>query len=93
MAKLTKSIANNESRNLWKELKTIRTQVKVCPAYIKGATNSKDLLRNKYHALYNSNHFHLESVLDYEELSHYDHIRITNDNVDQAIQPSKPRKR
>ena len=57
LAKLAESVAQNDSRNIWKELRKIKGNSKVSPPNIDGKTSNKDinnLFAEKYKKLFNS---------------------------------------
>jgi hypothetical protein len=95
MAKLAENVANNDSRNLWKELRAIRGQGKVCPPHIDGKVTPEeinDLFKNKYQTLYNSAGSNLEKIHAYID-SHIDNsdtdLQVSIELIDQAMKMLK----
>lgn len=95
MANLAENIANNDSRNLWKEIKKIKGHSKVCPPNIDGSTDPKEInniFKSKYETLYNSAASNLDTIYKFIDCELNDGSRyfinesnVSRDLIDQAI--------
>ena len=97
-ARMAECIANNRSRDLWKELKKMKPASKVVPPNIDGETDPKTICDNfagKYSALYNSVPYdgetmaQIKSRLSEKIDAHMTDYKITTDKINSAIKMLK----
>ena len=61
---MTESIINNNSRDLWLEIRKVRNTTKTVSTCIDGDINIAELFSNKYNELYNSVRYEQQSLND-----------------------------